>query len=136
MSTVGQIEKETQRRVVKLFSEPDKLGYVYLGDWTDRENNSNIEEHYLRSFLKRQRYSDTLVNRALYELNRVAGDQTKSLYDINREVYSLLRYGVKVREDVGEYTQTVWLIDWNDPLNNDFALLRGYGERRGREGQY
>jgi len=122
MSTVGQIEKETQRRVVKLFSEPDKLGYVYLGDWTDRENNSNIEEHYLRSFLKRQRYSDTLVNRALYELNRVAGDQTKSLYDINREVYSLLRYGVKVREDVGEYTQTVWLIDWNDPLNNDFAI--------------
>ena len=34
MSAVGQIEKKTQRRVVKLFR--DTLGYDYLGDWTDR----------------------------------------------------------------------------------------------------
>jgi hypothetical protein len=34
MSTVGQIEKKTQRRIVKLFR--DTLGYDYLGDWTDR----------------------------------------------------------------------------------------------------
>ncbi len=31
MSTIGQIEKKTQRRVVKLFRET--LGYDYLGDW-------------------------------------------------------------------------------------------------------
>ena len=41
MSTVGQIEKKTQQRVVKLFR--DTLGYDYLGDWTDREGNRNIE---------------------------------------------------------------------------------------------
>ena len=35
MSTVGQIEKKTQQRVVKLFR--DTLGYDYLGDWIDRE---------------------------------------------------------------------------------------------------
>ncbi len=34
MSTVGQIEKKTQRRVVKLFRE--QLGYDYLGDWAER----------------------------------------------------------------------------------------------------
>ena len=34
MSTVGQIEKKTQARVVKLFRE--QLGYDYLRDWTDR----------------------------------------------------------------------------------------------------
>ena len=34
MTTVGQIEKKTQRRVVKLFRE--QLGYDYLGDWTHR----------------------------------------------------------------------------------------------------
>ena len=34
MSTVGQKERKTQQRVVKLFR--DKLGYDYLGDWTDR----------------------------------------------------------------------------------------------------
>jgi len=37
MSTVGQIEKKTQQRMVKLFYET--LRYDYLGDWTDRENN-------------------------------------------------------------------------------------------------
>jgi hypothetical protein len=31
MSTVGQIEKKTQERVVKLFC--DTLGYDYLGNW-------------------------------------------------------------------------------------------------------
>ena len=47
---------------------------------------------------------------------------SKTLYDANREVYSLLRYGVKVRQDVGEQNITVWLIDWVNPDNNDFAI--------------
>ncbi len=106
--------------MVKLFRE--QLGYDYLGNWEDRPDNSNIEESYLRRFLKRQGYSDTLIGRALYELKKVAGDQSKSLYDRNRAVYDLLRYGVKVKPDVGENTQTVWLIDWKNPLNNDFAI--------------
>ncbi|HEY9299037.1 MAG TPA: hypothetical protein VIQ31_22320 [Phormidium sp.] len=46
----------------------------------------------------------------MYELKKVADDQSKSLYDINKAVYSLLRYGVKVREEVSDNTQTVWLI--------------------------
>ena len=50
MSKVGQRERETQDRVVKLFR--DQLGYDYLGDWTKRENNSNIEEELLIQFLK------------------------------------------------------------------------------------
>jgi type I restriction enzyme R subunit len=120
MSTVGQIERATQDRVVKLLH--DQLGYAYLGDWEERLDNSNIEEKYLRPFLERQGYSDTLIGRALRELNKVAGDQSKSLYGINKAVYGLLRYGVQVRPDVGENTQTVWLIDWKDRLNNDFAI--------------
>src|SRR2546430_10844283 len=86
------------------------------------QDNSNIEERYLRPFLKRKGYSDALISKALYELNKVAGDQTRSLYDINKSVYGLLRYGVQVRPDVGENTETVGLIDWKDPLNNDFAV--------------
>ena len=42
LSTVGQPERATQDRVVALFR--DELGYHYLGDWTDRSGNSNIEE--------------------------------------------------------------------------------------------
>src|SRR5713226_3403481 len=104
MSTVGQIEKKTQQRVVKLFH--GTLHYDYLGDWHERDNNRNIEEHCLRVFLKdEQGYDETLINKALYELNRVAGDQTRGLYDINKDVYSLLRYGVKIKPEAGENTR-------------------------------
>jgi len=120
MTTVGQLERRTQNRVVKLFRET--LQYDYLGDWQDRVGNSNIEEDYLRAFLKKQGYSDDLIGKALYELHKVAGDQTKSLYDINKAVYGLLRYGVPVKPEAGEHTQTVWLIDWENPHNNHFAI--------------
>ncbi len=118
--SVGQIERATQQRVVKLFRET--LGYDYLGHWIDRAGNRNIEDELARQFLKKQGYDDALIIKALHQLNKVAGDQTKSLYDSNQAVYGLLRYGVKVKADVGENTQTVWLIDWNNPLNNHFAI--------------
>ncbi len=121
MSRVGALERITQNRIVQLFRQ--QLGYHYLGKWSDRANNSNIETHLLSTFLRdKQGYSNSLITKALYELNKVAGDQSKSLYDINKEVYSLLRYGVKVREEVGENTQTVWLINWKNPQENNFAI--------------
>ncbi len=120
MSNVGQIERATQQRVVKLFQE--KLGYDYLGNWTDRVGNRNIDDALARAFLKYQGYDDTLITKALHQINKVAGDQTKSLYDCNKAVYELLRYGVKVKADIGENTQTVWLIDWKHPLNNHFGI--------------
>lgn len=129
---VGQIERLTQDRVVEVFQ---LLDYEYLGNWEERENNSCIEEELLRKFLVGQGYNDSLISKALYELNKAAGDQVKSLYDINKEVYSLLRYGVKVKEGVGENTQDVWLIDWKNPLKNHFAIaeevtVRGQHDKR------
>src|SRR5207248_10071228 len=120
MSTVGQKERATQNRVVTLLRE--KLGYRYLGRWDERPDNSNIEEVDLRRFLKRQGYNGSLINKALYELNKVAGDQTRRLYDINKAVYGLLRYGVQVKPDVGENTETVSLIDCKNAHKNDFAI--------------
>src|SRR6476661_6135719 len=121
MIQVGQRERLTQNRVVQLFRQ--QLGYSYLGNWQDRPNNSHIETDLLTAFLRdKQSYSDSLINKALYELKKIADDQNKSVYDINKAVYSLLRYGVKVREEVGENTQTVWLINWKNPLENDFAI--------------
>ncbi|MDP3664388.1 MAG: HsdR family type I site-specific deoxyribonuclease [Nitrosomonas sp.] len=119
MTTVGQIEKRTQARVVALFRE--RLCYDYLGDKTDL-NNHNLELTLLREWLTRQGVSDTLINRALHELNKVATDTSKSLYDRNKEVYGLLRYGVKVQPGAGENRVTVWLIDWKTPENNHFAI--------------
>jgi len=121
MSTVGQIEKKTQARVVTLFRE--HLGYDYLGNRTDREGNSSVEEDLLRAFLReRQGYDEALVARTLHLLDKAAGDTSKSLYDRNHAVYDLLRYGVQVRPGAGENTQTVWLIDWKRPERNHFAV--------------
>ena len=121
MSEVGDIERITQNRVVQLFE--DKLGYEYLGDWQDRPNNSNIEEDFLRTYLKdKKKYSDTLINKALYELDKAAKNLSDGLYAANKVVYGLLRYGVPVKAEAGENYQNVELIDWKNPLNNDFAI--------------
>src|SRR5205823_4157751 len=100
MSVVGQKEKLTQQRIVKLFR--DTLHYRYLGNWEERENNSNIETAILTSWLKERGVDEGLVGKVLYELEKVSGDTSKSLYDRNRALYDLLRYGVQVRPDVGE----------------------------------
>jgi type I restriction enzyme R subunit len=120
MSAVGQREKATQDRVVRLFR--DRLGYDYQGDWTGREDNRNIETDLLRAFLTRQGHDGALINRTRYILEKAADDRSKSLYDRNQAVYELLRYGVKVKAEVGEHYQTVWLIDWQQPENNHFAI--------------
>jgi type I restriction enzyme R subunit len=120
MNAVGQIEKRTQARVVRLFR--DQLGYEYLGNWLEREGNTNVETGWLRPWLEKRGEPEGLINRALYILDKAAGDTSKSLYERNRNVYDLLRYGVKVKEDVGENTQTVWLIDWEHPEANHFGV--------------
>ncbi len=120
MSKVGEIERVTQGRVVKLFQ--NLLDYRYLGNWEYRQNNSNIEEDILREYLKKAGYSDTLIKNALYELKKAAENQSKGLYYVNRDVYSLLRYAVKVKEEVGGNSEDVWLINWKEPLKNDFAI--------------
>ena len=119
MSTVGQIEKRTQARIVALFRE--RLGYDYLGDRGDLDNH-NIEVALLCRWLNLQSVSDTLINRALHELITESRHQRGRPYDRNKDVYDLLRYGVKVQPGAGENRVTVWLIDWQHPENNNFAI--------------
>ena len=121
MSTVGQREIRSQRRVIAFFR--DALGYGYLGDWKDRPDNSNVEPGILRAWLRRRGHDDKIIGRVLDRLGKaVALGGSKTLYDANREVYGLLRYGVKVQPVIGEHTETVWLIDWENPQANNFAL--------------
>jgi type I restriction enzyme R subunit len=133
MEDIGQAEKETQDRLIALFR--DELKYRFLGDWKDREGNSNIEESILTDWLSKSGYSPEQVNRALYKLRTEADNRNRSLYDNNQEVYKLLRYGVPVKIEAGKVTETVHLIDWSEPANNDFAIaeevtLNGGHERR------
>ncbi len=121
MSDVGQIERKTQDRVVRMFT--DRLGYRPLGNRQYRPGNSNIEEADLRAWLLKRGTSETLITRTLHRLGQAAAlGESRSLYTANREVYGLLRYGVKVKEAAGEPNQTVRLIDWENPENNDFAV--------------
>ena len=121
MSTVGERELRTQLRVVDFFR--DALGYAYLGHWKNRPDNGNVERALLGDWLKRQGHSGRVIDRALFALGKAAAlGGSKTLYDANRDVYGLLRYGVKVRPEVGENTVTVWLIDWTNPAANDFGI--------------
>jgi len=91
-------ERKTQDRIIKLFKE--ELDYTYLGNFEERQNNSNIEEELLIKFLKKQKYSQILINKAIYELKKLAENNLRSLYDVNKDIYSMLRYGAKIKESV------------------------------------
>ena len=80
--SVGQIERKTQDRIVTLFR--DKLEYTYLGNWEDREQNSNINEDLLRTYLKStHKYSDKMIDKAITELKKITSNQILSLFEIN-----------------------------------------------------
>lgn len=120
MSLVGQRERLTQDRVVGILSS--QLGYEYAGDWKDRAN-SNVEEELLRQNLLARGYDEDLVRRAIQQFVTAASlPAGGSLYDANRRVYGLLRYGVKVKRSVSENFETIWLIDWKNPEANHFVV--------------
>ena len=132
-SDIGKPERVTQNRVVMLFV--DELGYRYLGDWTDRDGNSNVEESLLSPWLAKRGHTPSQINAALYKLRTEADNHSRDLYGNNKEVYKLLRYGVQVKTEASEPTVTVQLIDWEQPEKNDFAIaeevtLIGNHERR------
>ena len=121
MNTVGQSEFTTQGKVIAFLR--DALGYTYLGNWKDRANNRNIEREFLEDWLDSQGHDENLIAKVLFELEKAAAlGGSKTLYDVNYDVYEMLRYGVKVQPDVGENNVTVWLIDWENPHNNHFAV--------------
>jgi len=114
-------ERVTQNRVIQLFVE--QLGYAYLGDLEDQDN-TNIREEDLRSWLVSQnKYSESSISRAIFDFTKAANiNPSDDLYPINKEVYSKLRYGIKVKDDSADLVQTVWFIDWGNPLNNSFTV--------------
>lgn len=68
-SSVGQIERHTQNRVVALFR--DELKYRYLGDWSDRAN-SNVEEGLLTAWLEKNGHTQAQIGVALHKLRTEA----------------------------------------------------------------
>ena len=119
MSAIGQLERATQNRVIALFRE--ELGYRYLGNWTDRDGN-NVEAGLLTAYLTRSGYTSAQISSALYKLRTEADNHSRGLYGNNQAVYNLLRYGVPVKIEADKVTETVHLINWQEPEKNDFAI--------------
>ena len=119
MSNIGDSERKTQNRVIDFFK--NKLHYTYLGNLSEQEN-SNIIEDKLSEYLKSRGYSERLINGAIDELKKTSLNLQQGLYSANKEVYSLLKYGAKVKENIDKPAKTVYFIDFDDIGNNDFYI--------------
>lgn len=117
---IGELERTTQERVIKLFKE--ELNYDFLGDWKEREGNSNIEVSLLQSYLESAGYSDLLIKKAIDRLKKESEVFEENLYDVNRHVHTFITHGVNVKTEVGKNSETVQIINWDEPLKNHFAI--------------
>ena len=119
MPNIGDSERKTQNRVVKFFQK--KLHYTYLGNLHDSENN-NIMQEVLHAWLVKQGYSEKLATNAVDALVKASTNLQQGLYHANKEVYSLLKYGAKVKETADQSPKTVYFIDFEDVGKNDFYI--------------
>lgn len=119
--SIGKAEYKTQEKVIKFFKNKKILDYAYIGNLKDKSNKNIIAER-LEAFLKGKGYSETVARRAIDEIVRTAGDTQHDIYNVNKNVYELLKYGVKVRPNADSAPVTVYLIDFENPTNNDFAI--------------
>jgi type I restriction enzyme R subunit len=124
MTAIGAAEKKTQRRVVQLLV--GELGYEYLGNWSEGDHQNVLEghlEHFLFAYQGLDREGgEVLLQRAVAEAVKTAGNTSLNLYDRNKEFYKLLRYGADLKPDVGAPAEKVNFIDWKYPERNRFAI--------------
>jgi type I restriction enzyme R subunit len=78
-SNVWAREISTQKKAISRLQ--DDLWYAYLGDWTDRKDNSNIETELLTTYLvSTKKYSEKLIQKAIDKLEKVANYKSKEIY--------------------------------------------------------
>ena len=62
------------------------------------------------------------LKKAISKIERTINDRG-SLYQINKEFYSLLRYGFEIKGDVSEDSVHVNIINWDEPEKNNFYIV-------------
>lgn len=120
MPKISEAERKTQERVLNLFS--NTLKYNYYGNLRSGINK-NIDAEKLTAWLvDHSGYNCVIATKAVIELQKAANNLQQGLYKANQNVYSLLKYGAKVKENPGEPEKTVYFIDWEHSQNNEFAV--------------
>lgn len=118
------LERKLQNKVLHWLIDEEKdggLGYTYLGNLEDQDNTP-VKEDLLKMNLEKRGYTKDQISKAVNELVTKASNQVDSLYQTNKEVYSLLRYGKQGVKDDNKNRQTVHYIDWDNVENNDFYV--------------
>lgn len=118
------LERKVQNKVLQwLTTAEDKggLGYTYLGNLEDLDNKS-VKEDLLKKNLKKRGYNKKQISKAVNELVSKSNNQVDTLYQINKDIYSLIRYGLQGVKDEDRNRQTVHYIDWKNINENDFYV--------------
>jgi len=119
MAKISESERIEQDKVIQFFQK--ELNYKYYGN-LHLQINPNIIVEKLTAYLKEHGCRSNLMTKAIDELVRTAGNLQQGLYKANQDVYTLLKYGAKVKEKPDEPEKTVYFIDWNHPEKNEFAI--------------
>ena len=118
------LERKLQNKVLHWLTDKEEdggLGYTYIGNLEDQDNMS-VKEDLLKKNLEKRGYTKDQISKSITELVSKSSNQVDSLYQINKEVYSLLRYGKQGVRDENRNRQTVHYIDWDNVENNDFYV--------------
>ncbi|MET0100097.1 MAG: type I restriction endonuclease subunit R [Sedimenticola sp.] len=139
-ATDGYTEDQlVEQPAIELFDELGwEIGNLYQ-EWASGSSSEGRETDHdvilvprLRAVLGRLNSTlpDTAFDQAIEELTR---DRSKMIeVNANQEVYKLLKEGVKVQvqdEHGANSTETVHLIDWKNPKDNDFFLASQFWVR-------
>ena len=112
-------EKETQKRIIKFFE--NELGYTYLGNLEDEENY-NVRWSDLKAYLSKTGLSSDFIESIINKFQTAITDFSQSSYHTNKEVYGILKYGLKLAEHADESPKTIYLINWEQPEKNNFYI--------------
>ena len=135
MPKVNETERETQDRILKLFCDKENLNYIYAGN-LHHQINKNIVENDLLAWLTSSKggdWNEITAKKAITELQKVANNLEQGLYKANQNVYSLLKFGIHIIDQAGKPARTVYVIDWENPYNNNFAVAEEVTLKLGSE---
>ena len=105
------------------FYETSRHDQLHAGPGNDRRCGAGPEAAGGTARSSTPAVADDAIELAIEELTK--DRSAMSLAQANREIYKLLKDGVRVSfqdDDGDEANETLRVIDWNEPENNDFFL--------------